>query len=62
METIRELIIEHGASIEYVEEICTIRINENYPYKPIIEGILGNLRSLIIGQLYTDNYMILIRY
>ena len=52
-------MIEHGASVEYVDKICTIRINENYPYKPIIDGILGNLRSLIIGQEYIYNYMIL---
>ena len=59
METIRELIIEHGASIRYVEGICTIRINANYPYKSIIERILENLRSLIYSQEYVSKYMLL---
>jgi len=57
METIRELIIEHGASIKNVEGICTIRINGNYPYKPIIKRILEDLRSLIYSQEYVSNYM-----
>ena len=59
METIREIMIEHGASIKFVEGICTIRINDNYPYKPIIDGILGELRSLILGREYIDNYLLL---
>jgi len=58
METIRELMIEHGASIEFVEGTCTIRINENYPYKPIIERILDDMRTLILSQEYILNYMI----
>ncbi len=45
-------MIEHGASIKYVEGICTIRINANYPYKSIIEGVLEDLRSLIYSQEY----------
>ena len=59
METIRELIIEHGSSIKFVEGICTIRINDNYPYKSIIEGILNDLRALILSQAYLANYMLL---
>jgi len=57
METIRELIIEHGASIKNVEGICTIRLNGNYQYKPIIKSILEDLRSLIYSQEYVSNYM-----
>lgn len=52
METIRELMIEHGASIEYIEKICTIRINNNYPYQQLIERILEDLRLLIHSQEY----------
>ena len=58
METIRELMIEHGASIGFVEGVCTIRINENYPYKSIIERILDDMRTLILSQEYISNYMI----
>ena len=57
METIRELMIEHGASIGFVEGVCTIRINENYPYKSIIERILDDMRTLILSQEYIVNYM-----
>ncbi len=57
METIRELMIEHGASIGFVEGICTIRINENYAYQPIIEQLLDDLRSLIYSRDYISNYM-----
>ncbi len=57
METIRELMIEHGASIGFVEGICTIRINENYAYQPIIEQLLEDLRSLIYSREYISNYM-----
>ena len=58
METIRELMIEHGASIGFVEGVCTIRINENYPYKSIIERILDDMRTLILSQEYIFKYMI----
>ena len=59
METIRELMIEHGASIGFVGGICTIRINENDASKPIIEKLLEDLRSLIYSHDYISNYMYL---
>lgn len=59
METIRELIIQHGASIKYVEGICTIRINAIYPHKPVIERVLEDLRLHIYSQEYVDNYVLL---
>ena len=51
-------MIEHGASIGFVEEICTILINENYPYKSIIDNILDDMRTLILSQKYIFKYMI----
>jgi len=57
METVRELIIEHGASIKFVEKICTIRINDNYPFKVEIERILNDLRTLILSNEFINNYM-----
>jgi len=47
LETVRELIIEHGASINFVERICTIRVNENYPYKDNISVLHLNLKRAI---------------
>ncbi len=58
METVRELMIEHGASIKVIEKICTIRLNANYPYKPIIEGVLRDLMAAILSQQYIANTMI----
>ena len=58
METIRELMIEHGASIGFVEGVCTIRINASYPYKSIIERILDDMRTLILSQEYIFKHMI----
>ena len=58
METVRELMIEHGASIQYVEGICTIRINDNYPHKSVIERVLKDLKASILSHNYIFNYMI----
>ena len=58
METIRELMIEHGASIKYDEKICTIRINDNYQYKTVIDKVLGDLRTSILSHNYIVNYML----
>jgi hypothetical protein len=52
METIRELMIEHGASISYIDKVCTIRINADYPYKSAIDVVLCQLRSLIYSSQY----------
>ena len=57
METIRELMIEHGASIQYDEKICTIRINGNYPHKAVIDKVLSDLRTSIISYNYIVNYL-----
>jgi hypothetical protein len=59
METVRELMIEHGASIKIIENICTIRINANYPCKQMIDGVLRDLRAAILSQQYIANTMIL---
>lgn len=58
METIRELMIEHGASIQYVEGICTIRINDNYPHKSVIKRVLKDLKASMLSHNYIFNYMI----
>jgi len=52
METVRELMIKHGASISYVDKVCTIRINADYPYKPMVDMVLCQLRSLIYSSRY----------
>jgi len=55
-------MIEHGASINFVDKVCTIRINAEYPYKPLIDIILCQLRSLIYSSQYVYNYLRLNNY
>ena len=57
METVRELMIEHGASIDYVERVCTIRMNAEYTYRALIQNVLFQLRSLIYSSRYVYNYL-----
>jgi hypothetical protein len=50
-------MIEHGASIQYDEKVCTIRINGNYPHKAVIDKVLSDLRTSIISYNYIVNYL-----
>ena len=43
METLRDKLIRHGASIEFIDQICSLRLNASYRYKTEIEGIYDNL-------------------
>ena len=52
-------MIEHGASIKYVDKICTIRINDNYPHKSILIRVLRDLRAAILSQEYIANSLLL---
>ena len=55
MEIIWELIIEHGASIKYVEGICAVRLKKNYPYKAAVEHIIELFRLSVYSQGYISN-------
>jgi len=52
METIWEFKI---ASIKYVEGICTVRLNKNYPYKAVVVRIIELLRLSVYPQGYITN-------
>jgi len=43
METLRDKLIRHGASIEFIDHICSLRLNASYRYKTEVEGIYDNL-------------------
>ncbi len=45
-------MIEHGASINFVDKICTIRINDNYPYIPELEQVVKDLRESVYARQY----------
>lgn len=50
METIRHKLIHHGASIQLIRKICTLRLNASYPYKTEVEGIYENLKREVEVQ------------
>jgi hypothetical protein len=53
METIRNKLIHHGASIELVNGICKIRLNKSFPYQSEALEIIEMLRQQIkIQQAY----------
>jgi hypothetical protein len=45
METLRLKLIHHGASVQFIGKICTLRLNASYRYKTEVEAILDNLRK-----------------
>jgi len=44
IETLRDKLIHHGASIEFIDGICNLRLNASYRYKIELAEILDNLR------------------
>ncbi len=53
METIRNKLIRHGASIELVDGICKIRLNKSFPYQSEVLEIIERLRQQVkIQQAY----------
>ena len=47
METIRDRLIHHGASIEVVNGIVRIRLNKSFPYQKEVLDILNQLRQQV---------------
>jgi hypothetical protein len=43
METLRDKLVRHGASIEFIDRICSLRLNASFRYKTEVEGIYDNL-------------------
>ena len=39
METLRNKLIHHGASVEFIDKICSLRLNASYRYKTEVGGI-----------------------
>ena len=50
MGTLRDKLIHHGASIQFVGQICTLRLNASYRYKIEVEAVLENLRQEVKSQ------------
>ena len=50
IETLRDKLIHHGASIEFIDGICNLRLNASYRYKIELAEILDNLRHEVYIQ------------
>jgi len=46
METTRIDLINHGGSIEFIDHICKIRVNETYEYQQEVFQILETMRKV----------------
>lgn len=44
METLRDKLIHHGASVQLVARICSLRLNASYRYLSEVESILAKIR------------------
>jgi len=47
METIRNKLVRHGASIELIDGICKIRLNDSFPYPNKVLQIIERLRQQV---------------
>ena len=50
METLRDRLIHHGASLEMINGIWRIRLNKSFPYQSEVLGILKRLRQQVKVQ------------
>lgn len=44
IDTLRDKLIHHGASVKFIDGICSLRLNASFRYKTELVGILNNLR------------------
>lgn len=47
METIRNRLIHHGASIEVINGVARVRLNKTFPYQREVLDILNELRRQV---------------
>lgn len=47
METIRNRLIHHGASVEVLPGVVRIRLNKSFPYQKEVLDILNELRQKV---------------
>ena len=44
METLQDKLIDHGASLQFVDAICSLRLNASFRYQSEVSDILEHLR------------------
>lgn len=47
METVRDKMIHHGASVDFSDSICYLRINASFPYQQEMQAALAKLRTFV---------------
>ena len=50
METIRNRLIHHGASVNIRDDIVSLRLNQSFPYQSEVTDILKVLRQQVFLQ------------
>ena len=50
VETLRHKLIYHGASIKFIDKICSLRLNASFRYKTEVAEILEKLKQEVIVQ------------
>jgi hypothetical protein len=50
METLRHKLIYHGASVRFIDGICSLRLNASFRYKTEVAAILEKLKQEVIIQ------------
>ena len=50
MQTARHKLIHHGASVKFVGNVCTLRLNASYRYKTEVTGIYDSLKREVEVQ------------
>lgn len=48
METIRDKMIHHGASFDFSDSICYLRVNASFPYQQEMQETLAKLRNFVL--------------
>lgn len=55
METLRDKLIHHGASVQFVSRICSLRLNASFHYQSELDEVLANLRYEVYIQLVRNH-------
>ena len=54
MQTLRDKLIHHGASVQFIGKICSLRLNASYRYKTAVAAIIDNLKQEVrLQQVYS---------
>ena len=55
MSTLRDKLIHHGASMQFIDHLCTLRLNASFRYKTFVEALVRNLRQEVDISLFCQS-------